>query len=251
MKEVYLCPVTVSQPLGDYYKLTLRSPELCTLAQKGQFLHVLCGEKTLRRPISIHDVTGDEITMIYEVKGQGTQWLSQRKPGDIVDVLGPLGHGFPQISGRILVVGGGIGVPPMYYAAKCADQAHAVLGFRSKEKALLLDKFQDICPQVKLMSDDGSLGEKGFVAQGVAQMLEQHDYAAVFACGPKIMLKTTFDACQKKGVPCYVSMEERMGCGIGACLVCAVKLRRNSEEFMGHVCKDGPVFMGEEVVWDA
>lgn len=251
MKEVYLCPVTVSQPLGDYYKLTLRSPELCTLAQKGQFLHVLCGEKTLRRPISIHDVTGDEITMIYEVKGQGTQWLSQRKPGDIVDVLGPLGHGFPQISGRILVVGGGIGVPPMYYAAKCADQAHAVLGFRSKEKALLLDKFQDICPQVKLMSDDGSLGEKGFVAQGVAQMLEQHDYAAVFACGPKIMLKTTFDACQKKGVPCYVSMEERMGCGIGACLVCAVKLRRNGEEFMGHVCKDGPVFMGEEVVWDA
>lgn len=251
MKEVYLCPVTVSQPLGDYYKLTLRSPELCTLAQKGQFLHVLCGEKTLRRPISIHDVTGDEITMIYEVKGQGTQWLSQRKPGDIVDVLGPLGHGFPQISGRILVVGGGIGVPPMYYAAKCADQAHAVLGFRSKEKALLLDKFQEICPQVKLMSDDGSLGEKGFVAQGVAQMLEQHDYAAVFACGPKIMLKTTFDACQKKGVPCYVSMEERMGCGIGACLVCAVKLRRNGEEFMGHVCKDGPVFMGEEVVWDA
>lgn len=251
MKEVYLCPVTVSEPLGDYYILTLRNQQLCSLAQQGQFLHVLCGEKTLRRPISIHDVSGDEITMIYEVKGQGTQWLSQRKPGDVVDVLGPLGHGFPQVSGRVLVVGGGIGVPPMYYTAKCADQAHAVLGFRSKEKALLLDKFQEICPQVKVMSDDGSLGEQGFVAQGVAQMLEQHDYAAVFACGPKIMLKTTFDACQKKGIPCYVSMEERMGCGIGACLVCAVKLRRNGEEFMGHVCKDGPVFMGEEVVWDA
>ena len=251
MKEVYLCPVTVSQPLGDYYILTVKSQPLCELARQGQFLHVLCGEKTLRRPISIHNVEGDEITMIYEVKGDGTQWLSQRKPGDVLDILGPLGHGFPEIQGNILVVGGGIGVPPMYYTAKCAQTADAVLGFRSKEKAILTEDFSKLCRHVMLMSDDGTLGEKGFVAQGVAKMLEQHEYAAVFACGPKIMLKTTFDACKAKGVPCYVSMEERMGCGIGACLVCAVKLLRDGEQIMGHVCKDGPVFKGEEVVWDA
>ena len=251
MKEVYLCPVTVSQPLGDFYILTVKCPELCALAQTGQFLHVLCGEKTLRRPISIHNVEGDEITMIYEVKGDGTKWLSQRKPGDTLDILGPLGHGFPKLSGKVLVVGGGIGVPPMYYTAKCADKADAVLGFRNKDKALLIEAFQGICENVKVMSDDGSLGQKGFVAQGVAEMLEENQYAAVFACGPKIMLKTTYDACKKKNVPCYVSMEERMGCGIGACLVCAVKLYRDGEEIMGHVCKDGPVFMGEEVVWDA
>lgn len=251
MKEVYLCPVTVSRPMGDFYKLTVKSPELCALAQQGQFLHVLCGEKTLRRPISIHNVDGDEITMIYEVKGDGTKWLSQRKPGDVLDILGPLGHGFPKISGKMLVVGGGIGVPPMYYTAKCADRADAVLGFRNQDKALLLDEFAGICENVKIMSDDGSLGQKGFVAQGVAEMLEENQYAAVFACGPKIMLKTTYDTCKAKGVPCYVSMEERMGCGIGACLVCAIKLYRDGEEIMGHVCKDGPVFHGEEVVWDA
>lgn len=251
MKEVYLCPVTASEPLGDYYKLTVKSQALCDLTKAGQFLHVRCGEKTLRRPISIHNVSGDAITMIYEAKGEGTRWLSQQKPGDILDILGPLGNGFPQIPGKILVVGGGIGVPPMYYAAKCAQEAHAVLGFRSQDKALLVEEFQGLCPQVKLMSDDGSLGEKGFVAQGVAEMLCQHSYDAVFACGPKIMLKTTFETCEKQGVPCYVSMEERMGCGIGACLVCSIQLRKNGETFMGHVCKDGPVFMGQEVVWDA
>ena len=251
MKEVYLCPVTVSQSLGDYFILTVKSKALCELAQQGQFLHVLCGEKTLRRPISIHNVEGDEITMIYEVKGDGTRWLSQRKPGDVLDILGPLGHGFPKVEGKVLVVGGGIGVPPMYYTARCADEADAVLGFRSKDKALLIDRFETVCGKVNVMSDDGTLGQKGFVAQGVAEMLEENQYAAVFACGPKIMLKTTYDACKAKGVPCYVSMEERMGCGIGACLVCAVKLYRDGEEIMGHVCKDGPVFKGEEVVWNA
>lgn len=251
MKEVYLCPVTDAHPCGDYHVLTVQSQQLCSLARQGQFLHVLCGEKTLRRPISIHNVEGDKITMIYEVKGDGTRWLSQRKPGDTLDILGPLGNGFPSIAGRILVVGGGIGVPPMYYAARCAHEADAVLGFRSESKALLTEDFQKVCKNVTLMSDDGTLGQKGFVAQGVEQMLERQDYAAVFACGPKIMLKTTYEACKRKGVPCYVSMEERMGCGIGACLVCAVKLTRNGETFMGHVCKDGPVFSGEEVVWDA
>ena len=143
MKDVFLCPVTVSEPLGDSYVLTVHSRELCHLAKPGQFLHVRCGEKTLRRPISIHDVEGDEITMVYEVKGDGTRWLSRRKPGEELDILGPLGNGFPEVDGPILVVGGGICVPPMYLTAKRNHQAEAVLGFRSKEKALLLDRFQE------------------------------------------------------------------------------------------------------------
>lgn len=251
MKDVFQCPVTVSEPLGGYYILSVQCRELCELAEPGQFLHVRCGEKTLRRPISIHDVEGDEITMVYEVKGEGTRWLSQRKTGDVLDILGPLGHGFPYVDGPVLVVGGGIGVPPMYLTAKENGNADAVLGFRSKEKALLIDRFQEICGETLIMSDDGTLGKKGFVAQGVAEMLGKKQYAAVFACGPKIMLKTTYEAAKAAGVPCYVSMEERMGCGIGACLVCAVKVRKNGEEVMGHVCKDGPVFAGEDVIWDA
>ena len=251
MKEVYLCPVVKSEPLEDYYILTVQSEALCSLAKPGQFLHVKCGEKTLRRPISIHDVVGDEITMIYEVKGDGTRFLSKTRPGDVLDILGPLGKGFPQVDGPVLVVGGGIGVPPMYLTAKANGRADAVLGFRSRDKALLIDRFEAVCDHVKLMSDDGTLGQKGFVAQGVAEMLKEHSYAAVFACGPKIMLKTTYDAAKAAGVPCYVSMEERMACGIGACLGCAVKIYKDGEAVMGHVCKDGPVFSAEEVVWDA
>lgn len=250
MKNVYLCPITVSQPLGNYYKLTVRSPELSALAQPGQFLHLRCGEKTLRRPISIHDIQGDTLTMVYQVKGDGTAWLSQRKAGELLDILGPLGHGFPAAAGPILVVGGGIGVPPMYLTAKRSGQADAVLGFRSREHALLIPEFQSVCGETLVMSDDGSLGEKGFVAQGVQQMLRKKRYTAVMACGPTIMLKTTYEAAAAAGVPCYVSMEERMGCGIGACLVCAVKLKKDGNEIMGHVCKDGPVFSGEDVVWN-
>ena len=251
MKQIYLCPVAACGPMGDYFTLTVEAPELCGLIKPGQFLHVRCGEKPLRRPISIHDAEDGLVTMIYEVKGEGTRWLSERRPGDMLDVLGPLGNGFPSISGPVLVVGGGIGVPPMYLAAKAQEAADCVLGFRSKEKALLTKEMERVCGQVLVMSDDGSLGKKGFVAQGVREMLSQKHYEAVLACGPKIMLKTTYEAAKAAGAPCYVSMEERMGCGIGACLVCAVKLKKDGQEYMGHVCKDGPVFLGEEVAWDA
>ena len=101
------------------------------------------------------------------------------------------------------------------------------------------------------MTDDGSLGQKGFAAQGVAEMLKRKRYAAVFACGPKIMLKTTFEAAQAAGVSCWVSLEERMGCGLGACLTCATPIRdRDGNRVMKEACKDGPVFRGEEVIWD-
>ena len=251
MKDIVLCPVTASAPLGDYFTLTVKSAALAEAAKPGQFLHIRCGEKPLRRPISIHAVTGDTLTVVFEAKGEGTRWLSSRKPGDELDILGPLGNGFPEISGDILVVGGGIGVPPMYFAAQNSGRADAVLGFRSEDKALLLHEFRSVCGTVKIMTDDGSLGQQGFVAQGVSEMLSARHYDAVLACGPKIMLKTTFAEAKKAGVPCYVSMEERMGCGIGACLVCALPLIRDGEQVMGHVCKDGPVFSGEEVVWDA
>ncbi|MDD6024366.1 MAG: dihydroorotate dehydrogenase electron transfer subunit [Oscillospiraceae bacterium] len=251
MKQVYLCPIVEAGPLGDYFTLTVSCPALCALAAPGQFVHVKCGEKPLRRPISIHNIQADRLTMIYEAKGEGTQWLSRQSVGTELDIIGPLGKGFPKVEGPVLVVGGGIGVPPMYFTARSVGEADAVLGFRSADKALLVEEFQSVCRNVKLMSDDGTLGQKGFVAQGVAEMLKARTYSAVFACGPKIMLKTTYDAAKAAGVPCYVSMEERMGCGIGACLVCAVKIYKDGEAVMGHVCKDGPVFRGEEVVWDA
>jgi dihydroorotate dehydrogenase electron transfer subunit len=235
-----------------YTTLVLESRDLAALAQPGQFLHIRCEGFQLRRPISIAGVQGDTLTIIFETKGKGTQWLSQRQAGDLLDVLGPLGHGFPSVSGKLLLVGGGVGVPPMHFVAQRAEAADAVLAFRSQERALLQGEFALLCQKVLVMSDDGSIGTQGFAAQGVSAMLSQDNYAAVFACGPKIMLKTTFEAAQKAGVPCYVSLEERMGCGLGACLTCATPVwGADGEKTVKEVCKHGPVFRGEEVIWDA
>lgn len=234
-----------------YVTMTLSCPEAAKAALPGQFLHIQCGDCTLRRPISIGGVAGDLLTVIFEVKGKGTKWLRDRKAGDTLNVLGPLGHGFPKNPGKVLLVGGGVGVPPMYFAAQKLPGCDALLAFRSADRAMLTEEFRLHCGNVQIMSDDGSIGEKGFAAQGVAGMLKDGGYGAVFACGPKIMLKTTYEAAAAAGVPCYVSMEERMGCGVGACLGCSVPLKgADGVRRMARACADGPVFRGEEVLWD-
>lgn len=239
---------------GTYTKIVLKNPELAREAQPGQFLHIRCGENQLRRPISIGGVEQETLTVIFEVKGKGTRWLSARRPGDVLDVLGPLGHGFPvaELDGKVLLVGGGVGVPPLYFAAQRLGRCDALLAFRSADRAMLQKEFEAQCETVKIMSDDGSVGQKGFAAQGAEQLLAGGGYEAVLACGPKIMLKTTYEVCAKAGVPCYVSMEERMGCGIGACLGCSVPLKNpDGTRRMARACADGPVFRAEEVIWDA
>lgn len=251
MAEVLECTVVQKDACGGCTRLVLKQPALAGMARQGQFLHIRCGEaQLLRRPISICDVEHDTLSIVFEVRGAGTAWLSRRKAGDALDVLGPLGNGFPAVKGRILVAGGGIGVPPMLLTAKCADAADAVLGFRSAERRMLTDAFDAVCGKVLCMSDDGSCGQQGYVADGVRQMLAQGEYAAVMACGPRMMLRTVAAAAQEAGVLCYVSMEERMGCGIGACLVCACKTQKDGKTGYQHVCKDGPVFPAEEVCWD-
>ena len=240
-------PVVRAERFGVYCALTIEAAALCEAALPGRFLHFRCGEKMLRRPISICDVHAPNITVIFEIKGEGTKWLAARKPGDELDVLGPLGHGFPEIPGRVLVAGGGIGAAPMLLTARRAQACDAVMGFRSRDRVLLADEFEAVCDAVKWMSDDGSFGEKGFVASGVAEMLAKRDYAAVLACGPQVMLRTVAEAAEKAGVPCYVSMEQRMGCGIGACLVCSCA----TKDGYRRACKDGPVFDAKEVDWNA
>jgi dihydroorotate dehydrogenase electron transfer subunit len=251
MSNLYNAPVTRIARDGEFVDLTIRCPELARAAKPGQFLHIRCGHsRVLRRPISICDTEDGCLRMVFQVKGSGTQWLAERTVGQALDVLGPLGNGYDLPQGRVLVAGGGIGVPPMLKTAKAATAADAVLGYRSAAQAILLTEFQDACGTVKVMTDDGSLGDRGFVADGVRAMLASQHYDAVLACGPKIMLKTTAQAAAEAGVPCWVSLEERMGCGIGACLVCACKTKKDGQEQYSHVCKNGPVFSAEEVVWD-
>ena len=239
--------VRMELEVGRMVAQSFRSP--------GQFIHIKCGHsRLLRRPISVctcqSDDPADLLTIVFEVRGEGTEWLARREVGESLDVLGLLGNGFQMDpKSRCLLVGGGIGVPPMLGCAKwTAGQSTAVLGFRSADRAMLTEEFQKCCKDVLLCSDDGSLGQKGFVDAQVRAVLEKDkNFTAVLACGPKPMLKNVAAVAAEYGVPCQVSMEERMACGVGACLGCAIQM---ADGTMKHVCKDGPVFDAEEVEWN-
>ena len=263
-----ICTVAEAVRLNEYaYALTLEvREEMAAQTSCGQFVHIKCGEgRLLRRPISICSWDKTTLRVVFEVRGEGTEWLSRRKAGDQLDVLGPLGHGFESSAQKILVVGGGIGVPPMLGVAKAAAAAgaevHAALGFRDQGHRMLTDEFAECCRSMSVISDDGSTGRKGFVTELVEEFLQNKpcvsaDCAScsgkpvppvVMACGPKGMLKAVAKACAAHGVECQVSLEERMGCGVGACLVCACDMADGSRK---HVCKDGPVFNAKEVDWN-
>lgn len=257
MAKQELCVVTAREEYGSgLFALTLHAPCLAALAQPGQFVHITCGEGSfLRRPISICDVRGEELKIVFQVKGEGTAWLSRRTPKHQLDVLGPLGHGFDlaALGERPVMIGGGIGVPPMLYAMKAAKaagaQPAAILGFRTKAAVILEPNFA-AAGITHICTDDGSYGAQGFVSDELR--MHPDAFTGICACGPKPMLKALAALAEQAGIPCQVSMEERMGCGIGACLVCACELKlRDGQEGVryGHVCKDGPVFDAKEVVW--
>lgn len=245
------------KPNDHAVRFTLSADELVERSFKapGQFVHIKCGHsRLLRRPISVcsckSEAEGpDLLTIVFEVRGSGTEWLERREVGDPLDILGMLGNGFSMESqGRYLLVGGGIGVPPLLGCAQYGENATAVLGFRDSSHVLLAGEFENCCKDVFLCTDDGSLGRKGFVHEQVRDILEKDSsYTGVLACGPKPMLKAVAQTAAHFGVPCQVSLEERMACGVGACLGCAVKMADGS---MKHVCKDGPIFDASEVDWN-
>lgn len=254
MKIERSCNIISKTQTGDAVSMTLETGDMVgsSFRNPGQFIHIKCSDALLlRRPISVCTWTENTVTIVFEVRGEGTDWLAKRELGDKLDVLGLAGNGFPiRQYGRYLLVGGGIGVPPMLGCAQYTKgRSTAVLGFRSKEKVLLLHEFEADCTKVIIATDDGSMGHHGFVDALVRQELGQDSkYDAVLACGPKPMLRSVAKAAGEFNVPCLVSMEERMGCGVGACLVCACDMADGTKK---HVCKDGPVFDAQEVDWNA
>jgi dihydroorotate dehydrogenase electron transfer subunit len=245
-----ICTLLTSEELAPgIVSQVLDAGELADGAKPGQFVNLSCGDGLLlRRPISICEAGEGKLRIVYQVKGEGTRYLAALQPGAAVDVLGPLGHGweYPE-SGKVLVVGGGIGVPPMLYAAQAAPNgAVAAVGFRTAALQILGEDFAKIGCPVRVASDDGTVGYHGFVNELVKRELAADpSITCVMACGPRPMLKSVYLAAEEYHIPCQVSMEERMGCGVGACLVCACSVGGHNK----HVCKDGPVFKGEEVDW--
>lgn len=230
------------------FDLWVENPTLSSIAKPGQFAHILVPGKTLRRPISICDADKSCLRLVYQVKGEGTEILSKIKEGEYLDIIAPLGNGFEiKEDKKYCFIGGGIGVPPMLYASKMKEKPVVITGFRNKELVILQSDFRKDNCELYLTTDDGTAGEKAFVTDVLKRKL--NDIDEVCACGPSPMLKAIAEICNDANVPCQISLEERMGCGIGACLVCACAVRKNdgTEDYV-HVCKDGPVFDSKEVI---
>ena len=245
-----LCKIIEERKLtSDIYSFLLDAGAIAEEARPGQFVHIKCGAGLLlRRPISICDANAGLLRIVFQVRGTGTQWLSERETGETLDVLGPLGTGFQlPASGKVLLAGGGIGTAPLLFAAKSAPGgAVAALGFRTGESAILIEDFTRAGVAVEAASEDGTLGVLGTVDQVVRRCLQEGTYSEVLACGPTAMLRAISQVAAGEGTPCQVSLEERMACGIGACLTCSCKVNGHYKR----VCKDGPVFPSEEVEWD-
>lgn len=233
------------------FDFVVEAEDVSRAAVPGQFAQILVPGKTLRRPVSICEIDGDAGTLrfVFQVRGEGTARLSRMGPGEAMNLLAPLGRGFrPGDTGRRAVfVGGGIGVPPLLAAARpFGKNAVLAAGFRSAGSVILKEDFEAFGCEVRVATDDGSAGLHGLATE----LLRDLSFDVLFACGPRPMLREVCRVAGERDVPCEVSMEERMACGIGACLVCSVKLRGENGEFYGRVCSDGPVFEGREIVWE-
>jgi dihydroorotate dehydrogenase electron transfer subunit len=237
-----------------YFKLTLFSEFISKNAQPGQFVQVGIPGVFLRRPLSVHGVNPKDKTfeLLYEVIGPGTRALSQLKINQELDVLGPLGSGFKIESGKAVLVAGGMGIAPLCFLAKeflRKNKAISVLiGAKSSALVLCEELLKKLGAQVSVATEDGSYGHKGLVTDLLFSQLTTHNSqlsSTIYSCGPCAMLKEVASLAKKKQVPCQISLEAYMACGIGACLGCAVETKSGYKM----ACKDGPVFNSEEIIW--
>ena len=226
----------------DVYKMVLEG-DTEYITTPGQFINIALDGKYLRRPISVCDYDGDCITIIYKVVGEGTEQMSALKIGTVLDVLTGLGNGYDiSKSTKPLLIGGGVGVPPMYNLAKTlianGQVPTVILGFNTADEVFYEQEFKALGCDVFVTTADGSYGIKGFVTDALAGI----DFDYFYTCGPLPMFKAIYNAVDKDG---QFSFEERMGCGFGACMGCSCKTKYGNKR----ICKDGPVLEKEEIIW--
>ena len=211
----------------------------------GQFVNIQLEGLYLRRPISVCDLDGDKLTIVYKAVGKGTEQMSRMQPGEKLDVLTGLGNGYDlSLSGdKPVLLGGGVGVPPMYLLAKellkQGKKVSVVLGFNTKSEIFYEEEFKKLGCDVTVTTVDGSYGTKGFVTTA----LETMEYSYFYTCGPEPMLKAVYKASVTSG---QMSFEKRMGCGFGACMGCSCKTLTGYKR----ICKEGPVMRKEEILWE-
>ncbi len=227
--------------------------EMASYCKPGQFASIYVNDKSkiLPRPISISeiDIEKDILTFVIQIVGDGTKQLADLRKSEVVSLLVALGNGynFKNTSGLVYLIGGGVGIPPLvqtYNDLKSKGlEVKVILGFRSE--TFLTNKFEE--KDLLICTDDGSLGFKGNVVEKLKTLETPTE---IFSCGPKLMLKGVVDYAKEYGVKTQISMEERMACSVGVCLGCVIKVRKNDEEVTKKVCVDGPVFRGEEIIFE-
>ncbi|MGN0557356.1 MAG: dihydroorotate dehydrogenase electron transfer subunit [Acutalibacteraceae bacterium] len=244
MLSTTLFTITENKKIArDVFKMTLAG-DASSISRPGQFVNIQLDGFYLRRPISVCDWSSDTLTLIYKAVGRGTEYMSTLQAGAKLDILLPLGNGYDiaKVGRSALVIGGGVGVPPLYNLAKQlianGVRVTAILGFNTAEDVFYTDEFAALGADVRLTTADGSAGIKGFVTDAMNDI----SYDSFFCCGPEPMLKAVYDKSVTSG---QFSFEERMGCGFGACMGCSCKTKYGSKR----ICKDGPVLTKEEIIW--
>ena len=228
---------------GNILRMVLRG-DTEALTRPGQFVNLKIDGLYLRRPISVCDVDGDTLVLIYKVVGRGTERMARAVPGDTFDILTGLGNGYDtEKSGEHpLLVGGGVGVPPLYLLAKRliaeGKRVSVILGFRTADEVFLAEEFRALGAEITVTTEDGSFGRRGFVTDAMADA----EYTYFYTCGPLPMFRAIDRVATTSG---QFSFEERMGCGFGACMGCTCKTKYGNKR----ICRDGPVLEREEIVW--
>lgn len=243
MKDVVLELISNKMIAKNTYESVLCG-NLSDITASGQFVNLKLDGFYLRRPISVCNVDGDKLTLIYKVVGKGTLAMSKYENGTKVQTLIGLGNGYSldESGDKPLLIGGGAGVPPMYYLARklvaVGKKVTVILGFGSKDEVFYEEKFKELGADVFVTTVDGSYGIKGFVTDAMKDL----EYSYFYTCGPEPMLKAVYNVSNTSG---QFSFEERMGCGFGACMGCSCKTKYGNKR----ICKDGPVLVKEEIIW--
>ena len=241
-----------------YFRLVVCAPQIAPLVQPGQFVHVRIlplKHALLRRPFSIFQISEDTLSVLYKSVGQGTDVLSRMQPGDELNMIGPLGHGFtvPQRGGEIpLLVAGGYGMAALYLLAQRSPQKGVVfVGGRRRVDILCEEEFRALGWEVRVTTEDGSHGEKGLVTHALqAELGRRAPGRKLFACGPTPMLKAVGQLAAEFNLPAELSLDEHMACGIGVCLACVIPIKTGDGWEYQRTCTEGPVFDSRQVAWE-
>ena len=259
-KQILAKLIKKEEIIKDVYKFSVQAGEIVKLSKPGNFIEIRVSNQTepfLRRPISIYNLDKENgiLEFIFQIKGNGTNLLAQKEVGDEIDIIGPLGFGTFKIQdyNKIAIIGGGIGIFPLYELVKQAKEqgknVDCYLGFRNKDFVMLENEFKNVTDNLTITTDDGTYAEKGFAIDYLKEDMQKEKYDCIYACGPIPMLRAIQQCANDNNINAQISLEEKMGCGLGVCLGCAVKTAKSSKEAPEyfHVCKGGPVFNAKDV----